>query len=113
MSTGRRSRPRRDSITGALSLSDKQFGWVLSAFALGYALMQTPSGTLADRFGPRVILTAVVSFWSLFTALTGAAWNLVSLIVCRFPVRRRGGGRLSRNGAGKLFVDPGARARPS
>ena len=74
----------KDSITGALSLTDKQFGWVLGAFSVGYALMQTPSGYLADRFGPRVILTAVVSFWSFFTALTGAAWNLISLVVCRF-----------------------------
>lgn len=74
----------KSSITGGLDLSDKQFGWILSAFALGYALAQTPSGILSDRFGPRIILTAVVSFWSLFTALTGAAFNFFTLIICRF-----------------------------
>lgn len=74
----------KEPIAGALNLSDKQIGWVLSIFALGYALAQTPSGILNDRFGPRIILTSVVSFWSLFTALTGAAWNYFSLLVVRF-----------------------------
>lgn len=74
----------KEPIAGALNLSDTQIGWVLSIFALGYALAQTPSGILNDRFGPRIILTAVVSFWSLFTALTGAAWNYVVLLITRF-----------------------------
>jgi ACS family glucarate transporter-like MFS transporter len=59
-------------------------GWVLSVFALGYALFQTPSGILADRLGPRRVLTAVVTFWSIFTALTGAVWNFVSMLIVRF-----------------------------
>ena len=73
-----------DSIRPALELSEKQMGWVMSAFALGYAIFQTPGGFLADRFGPRVVLTAVVSFWSLFTGLTAAAWSCGSLLVVRF-----------------------------
>lgn len=74
----------KDPVAADLGLSDKQFGWVLSIFALGYALAQTPSGMLNDRYGPRIILTAVVSFWSFFTALTGAAWNYLSLLAIRF-----------------------------
>ena len=74
----------KESIANSLSLTDKQFGWVVSAFALGYALFQTPGGLLADRFGPRVVLTSVVSFWSLFTGLTATAWNLISMLVVRF-----------------------------
>jgi ACS family glucarate transporter-like MFS transporter len=74
----------KDPIASDLSLSDKQMGWVLSIFALGYALFQTPSGFLADKFGARRVLTAVVSLWSLFTALTGAVWNFGSLIIVRF-----------------------------
>jgi MFS transporter, ACS family, glucarate transporter len=74
----------KEPIAEALQLSDTEIGWVLSIFALGYALAQTPAGILNDRFGPRIILTAVVSFWSLFTALTGAAWNYLSLLVVRF-----------------------------
>jgi ACS family glucarate transporter-like MFS transporter len=71
-------------VTQELGLSDEQFGWILSAFALGYALLQTPTGALADRFGPRRVLTAVVTLWSLFTGLTAAAWNFGSMLVIRF-----------------------------
>jgi len=74
----------KDPIASDLSLNDKQMGWVLSIFALGYALFQTPSGFLADKFGARRVLTVVVSLWSFFTALTGAVWNFASLIVVRF-----------------------------
>jgi ACS family glucarate transporter-like MFS transporter len=74
----------KEPIATTLGLTDKQMGWVLSAFALGYALFQTPGGLLADRFGPRLVLTSVVSFWSLFTGLTAGAWNLVSMLTVRF-----------------------------
>lgn len=74
----------KDAITGDLGLTDKQFGWALSAFALGYALCQTPGGWLADRLGPRRVLTTVVLFWSVFTGLTGAAFSYISLLVTRF-----------------------------
>lgn len=59
-------------------------GLVFSAFTLAYALFQIPGGWLADRFGPRKILTGIVSYWSVFTMLTAAAWNATSLVVIRF-----------------------------
>ncbi|UUY00486.1 MFS transporter [Sphingomonas sp. J315] len=74
----------KEQITGELVLSDTQFGWVISAFALGYALFQVPSGQLADRIGPRKTLAAIVIIWSGFTALTGAAWGFLSLLLFRF-----------------------------
>lgn len=74
----------KEPIANELDLTDKQMGWILSIFALGYALFQTPAGIFSDRFGPRRVLTSIVLFWSLFTALTGAAWNFISLMVTRF-----------------------------
>lgn len=74
----------KDPIAGDLELSDKAMGWVLSIFALGYALAQVPGGVLADRFGPRRMLAGIVTFWSALTALTGAAWNYISLLLVRF-----------------------------
>ena len=74
----------KDPISGEMHLSDTAMGLVFSAFALGYALAQIPCGWLADRFGPRLVLTAVVTLWSAMTALTGAAWNLASLVTIRF-----------------------------
>ena len=74
----------RGPIASELGLSDTQFGWVLSAFALGYALFQTPGGLLADRYGARIALAMVVSLWSAFTALTGLARGYAALLGYRF-----------------------------
>jgi MFS transporter, ACS family, glucarate transporter len=73
----------KESIALDLALNDKQIGWVLSIFTLGYALMQTPSGILADRYGPRRVLSSIMIIWSLLTALTGAAWNFFSMLLVR------------------------------
>jgi MFS transporter, ACS family, glucarate transporter len=58
------------SIADAYHLSDIQLGKVFSAMLVGYALFQTIGGRLADRFGPRRVLTAGVMWWGIFTALT-------------------------------------------
>jgi MFS transporter, ACS family, glucarate transporter len=61
---------------GALSreyhLTDVQFGFLSTALLIGYTLFQTPAGWLADRFGPRRVLTASVLWWCVFTALTAS-----------------------------------------
>jgi MFS transporter, ACS family, glucarate transporter len=74
----------KQPIANELGLTDRQMGWVFSAFSLGYALLQTPTGLLADRFGPRRVLTAVVALWSIFTGLTAVAGNLLSMLLVRF-----------------------------
>jgi MFS transporter, ACS family, glucarate transporter len=74
----------KEPIAAELSLSDSAMGLVFSAFALGYALAQIPSGWFADRAGPRMALAVVVAAWSGLTALTGAAWSLTSLVAIRF-----------------------------
>lgn len=74
----------KDPISSEMHLSDTAMGVVFSAFALGYAVGQIPSGWLADRFGPRLVLTGVVTLWSALTALTGAARNFASLVAIRF-----------------------------
>jgi MFS family permease len=72
------------SITAEFHLTDTQMGWAFSIFGLSYALFEIPMGLLGDKLGVRRILTQVVLLWSVFTALTGAAWNLASLLVVRF-----------------------------
>src|SRR6185503_17463111 len=72
------------TIQGEFGLNDRQMGLVYSAFTLAYALFEIPGGWLGDRFGARKILTRIVVWWSLFTALTGQAQGLLSLIVIRF-----------------------------
>ena len=72
------------SIMHDLNLSPSEWGWVQSAFILSYGLMQIPMGALGDRFGHRKILAAIVLWWSAFTAFTGLAGGLASLLVIRF-----------------------------
>jgi MFS family permease len=71
-------------IAADLHLNKAETGVVLGAFGLSYALFEIPMGLLGDKLGVRWVLTQVVLLWSVFTALTGAAWNLTSLWVIRF-----------------------------
>ena len=48
------------SIIDAYHITDVQLGPVFSSLVVGYALFQTVGGYLADRFGPRRVLTAGV-----------------------------------------------------
>lgn len=73
-----------EPISQFLSLTDVQMGWVLSSFALGYALFQTPGGMLADKYGSRKVFTWIIIIWSVFTGLTAKAWSYISLLVVRF-----------------------------
>lgn len=87
-------------IQKTYQLNNIQLGWVFSSFVLAYALFQAPGGRLADRFGPRRVITLGVFWWSLFTALTAlvpASWAfaLLLLVTVRFLL-----------GAGEAVVYP-------
>jgi len=71
-------------IQADLGLGKEALGWVFGVFGLSYALFEVPNGILGDRFGVRLTLTRLVVAWSVFLALTGAAWNLASLLLARF-----------------------------
>jgi ACS family glucarate transporter-like MFS transporter len=58
-------------------LTDLQFGWIFSAFVLGYALAQIPGGWLGDRYGPRRVMTWAIVWWSVFTAATALAGEFI------------------------------------
>lgn len=82
---------QRVAISGAaipishdLHLSKQQMGWVFGAFGLAYALFEIPMGLFGDRMGVRRALAQIVLAWSAFTALTGAAWSVASLVAVRF-----------------------------
>ena len=77
---------------GALSteyhLTNVQFGFLSTALLIGYTLFQTPAGWLADRFGPRRVLTLSVLWWGVFTALTAAVpTSIVSPFAALIGVR--------------------------
>lgn len=72
------------NIGNDLSLTATELGFVLSAFFFGYATMQIPGGWLTDKYGTKKLLIGAVIFWSIFTAFTGLAWSLTSLLFIRF-----------------------------
>ena len=89
-------------MIGDYHLSDVQFGLLSTAFLIGYALLQTPAGWLADRWGPRRVLAGGVVWWGIFTAVTasvplglGAAFAV--LLLARFAL-----------GAGEAVMYPGS-----
>jgi len=81
----------RVNISTAAPVISKEFGFdkitmgfIFSAFAWAYALFQVPGGWLGDRFGARSVLTIIVSYWSIMTAATAAAFSATSFFVVRF-----------------------------
>jgi MFS transporter, ACS family, glucarate transporter len=80
------------------AISNVRLGLIFSAFLLGY--FQTPVGWLADRLGPRRVLTGGVIWWAVFSALTAAishnmADPVMLLVVIRFLL-----------GAGEAIIYP-------
>ena len=75
-------------------LSQIEMGRIFSAFLLGYALFQIPSGALSDRFGARRILSMIAWLWVIITVLqTAVGWGpfrstasaaLIGFIIFRF-----------------------------
>lgn len=71
-------------IRHELSIDKFQWGCVLGAFTLAYGLFEVITGHWGDRYGSRGVLTRIVVWWSIFTALTGAVNGLFSLLIVRF-----------------------------
>jgi len=81
----------RVNISTVAPVISKEFGFdkvtmglIFSAFVWSYAAFQVPGGWLGDRFGPRNVLTILVGYWSVMTALTAAVTGAFSFVVIRF-----------------------------
>ncbi|MBL8959125.1 MAG: MFS transporter, partial [Gemmatimonadetes bacterium] len=96
----------RTNISIAAIAMQEQLGWdeatkglVLSSFFIGYLLLQVVAGSLANRWGGRIVLGVAVLWWSLFTALTppAAMASFAMLIAARIAL-----------GLGEAAVFPGS-----
>jgi ACS family glucarate transporter-like MFS transporter len=56
-------------LAGEYHLDSVQLGYLLSAFAIAYAIGQIPGGALLDRYGSRPVYIWSITLWSVFTAL--------------------------------------------
>lgn len=59
-------------------------GWMVSAYALGYALCALIAGPMSDQMDRRQMLLAGMAAFSVLTACCGFAWGFWPMIVLRF-----------------------------
>jgi len=59
-------------------------GMMQTAFFVAYAAFQIPGGMLAEYFGPRIVTSMAVAWWSVFTAMTGLCSSFTSFLGVRF-----------------------------
>lgn len=72
------------TIRKDLNLSNEEYGWIVSAFLLAYAVMQFLSGRFIDRVGTKRGFSIAVVWWSIANMLHGFAKGFTSLASFRF-----------------------------
>lgn len=67
-----------------LNLDPAEQGMIISAFFIGYAVFQIPGGFFSDKFGARKVMVIAITWWSIFTSLTGLILTLPLMLLVRF-----------------------------
>lgn len=74
-------------LTKSGGLTEKQMGWVYSAFLIVYTAGMLPGGWVIDRFGPRMALTVMGLGMGFCVTLTGAlGWTGLSYAALWLPL---------------------------
>jgi len=71
-------------MQGSLSASRDQITWVLTSYIVSAAVMTTPVGWLASRFGRKRFLMLSIAGFTIASMLCGAAQTLEQMIFFRF-----------------------------
>jgi len=79
-------------IRDEFALDYTRAGFILSAFGVVYGICQLPGGWLADRFGPRILLTVGIVGVSITGLLVGMSPNYLVLIAGLVLMGILGGG---------------------
>ncbi len=78
--------PAETTIRAELHLEITDTGNAISGFFLSYALLQVPSGWLAQRWGPRLALSVFAAGWSLAIGLSALASGVLGLLAARLAM---------------------------
>ena len=70
-------------IRGEFHLSNTDYGWLISAFSLAYALASPGIGWLLDRIGLEIGIVCAVALWSLSSALGAISAGFTQLVGTR------------------------------
>lgn len=73
--------PLMPFIRSAFDLDYTQAGFVVSAFSLTYGFAQLPAGWLADRIGPRLLITLSISGVAFFGIMVGLSHSHLLMIL--------------------------------
>lgn len=71
-------------ISKEFGLEPSAKGMIMSAFFLGYAIMQIPMGFVINKFGSRIVLIVSVFGIGLFSFLFGLSTSLIMFVIVRF-----------------------------
>ena len=76
--------PLMPSLAKAFDVSTTQSGWLVSVYAIGYALTGLVSGPISDRGNRRIILTLGMVVFALATAACAASPGFWTMFIFRF-----------------------------
>lgn len=76
--------PLLPTLTETYGISSGISGWLVSAYALGYALFALISGPISDRLNRKKVMVGGFVAFSLSTFACGLAPNFVTMLLCRF-----------------------------
>src|ERR1700722_3309153 len=80
-------------IAGSLSATTDEATWVLTSYLVSNAIILPMTGWLANQFGRKRLLVMCIGFFTLSSALCGAAPNLPLLVIARI-LQGIGGGAM-------------------
>ena len=76
--------PLLPSLAKAFDVSTTQSGWLVSVYAIGYALTGLVSGPISDRGNRRIILTLGMAVFALATAACAVSPGFWTMFIFRF-----------------------------
>jgi len=71
------------TLSGALKLTNQDFGWLVSGFSFAYMVGTPVAGRIVDRIGARRALLGAVLLWTVAAALHSLVWSFVTLLLLR------------------------------
>jgi len=71
------------SATALTATAIHNISLILFFWSLSYAIFNFPGGWIVDKLGLRKSMTTMFAIWSVFTALTAATFNFISMAIVR------------------------------